>query len=57
MYMGKRQKVYVYIVRVEIKVLKKAMVGNKMFEMREEGWHSNLCVWGLSVKSHCSVLQ
>lgn len=27
---------------VEMEILKKAMVGNEMFEMHKEEWHSNL---------------
>lgn len=49
-YMVKGQKVYVYIMSVEVKVSRKAMVGNVMFVMCKEGWHSNLlCVWVWSV--------
>lgn len=42
MYLGKRQKIYVCIMGVEMEILKKAMVGNEMFEMHKEEWHSNL---------------
>ena len=37
MYVGKGQKVYVYVMRVDIKVLKRASMGNEMFEMNKEG--------------------
>lgn len=36
MYMGKGQKVYVYVMGMEIKVLKRASIGNEMFEMNKE---------------------
>lgn len=58
MYLGKRQKVHVHIMRVEVKVLKKAVVGNERFEMhREMAQQSFMYAWVVSVTSSCSVLQ
>lgn len=62
MYLGKRQKIYVCIMGVEMEVLKNAVVGNEMFEMHKEGWHSSLLcvrgVWVLQVTAvFCSDLS